>query len=289
MSPDSCFDYVRVVGQITLQVSTVSASNIENDTVDLTGEVESLGGANSADVYHEYRETGASSFTQTPKDTVSTAQQFTDTVTGLSSKTQYEFRSVAETTGETAKGNLTTFTTGAMVVEYSQNGSVFETDRFPYQNQDYDEVRAFLHSYGGDSASIAGSVANMTINGTTQDFTTFTESDPDNVITNITANSYDFDVSDLDADSSLTKSATGNVNTLSFELTVDSASGNASGFDIGVVETGSGGRCLTSIAYDGGDGRLDSKTYSDQLNSFLNADFGGADFPVTITITATLE
>jgi hypothetical protein len=107
------FEYDVVSGDPPgLAVDTLEATNITSDSVDLTGDLRSLGQAATADVRHEYREVGASTFTQTAIDTLSSPQEFTDAVSGLSSGTDYEFRALADgSDGSSDQGALVTFTT----------------------------------------------------------------------------------------------------------------------------------------------------------------------------------
>lgn len=92
-------------------VETVSSDNVQVDQIDLTGNLSSLLGESSADVYFEYRETGASTWQSTTTQTQSTTGNFTETVTGLSAATDYEFRAVATYSSGTYYGDTLTFTT----------------------------------------------------------------------------------------------------------------------------------------------------------------------------------
>lgn len=94
-----------------LSVETIESANVTTDSADLTGELVDLGGATSADVNFEYRPVGGS-FTETAVDTLSSPQQFTDSISNLNSNSDYEFRALAtDSNGGTDEGALLTFTT----------------------------------------------------------------------------------------------------------------------------------------------------------------------------------
>ncbi|WP_206425177.1 hypothetical protein [Halosimplex salinum] len=93
-------------------VSTGSVSNVGTTSATLTGTLDSLGGASSADVAFEYRESGASSWTTTASQTVSSTGTFSESVSGLSSGTDYEYRAVVDAAdGDSAVGSASSFTT----------------------------------------------------------------------------------------------------------------------------------------------------------------------------------
>ena len=116
-SASARFEYDIVTGEPPgLAVDTIGADNITSDSADLTGDLRSLGQSATADVSHEYRPVGGS-FTQTAADTLSSPQQFTDAVSGLSAGTDYEFRALADgSDGSNDQGVLVTFTTDAGVI-----------------------------------------------------------------------------------------------------------------------------------------------------------------------------
>jgi subtilisin len=93
-------------------VSTDSASGVGTDSATLNGTLDSLGGASSADVSFEYRETGASSWSTTSTQTLSSTGSFDASISGLASGTDYEFRSAADASdGDTDTGSQNSFTT----------------------------------------------------------------------------------------------------------------------------------------------------------------------------------
>lgn len=96
----------------TVSVSTESASNILETEVTLNGNLDSLGQESDVDVLFQYRETGASSWTETSAETLSSTGSFSETVTGLNEATDYEFRAKAEYGTEEEFGDTLTFTTG---------------------------------------------------------------------------------------------------------------------------------------------------------------------------------
>jgi len=93
-------------------VTTDAASNVSDTGATLNGTLTDLAGESSADVYFEYRETGSSSWTATSAQTLSATGSFDETVSGLSAGTDYEYRSVAETSGSVVDtGSTVTFAT----------------------------------------------------------------------------------------------------------------------------------------------------------------------------------
>jgi subtilisin len=93
-------------------VSTDTASNVGTDTATLSGTLDDLGGASSAAVSFEYRETGASGWTATTPETRSTTGGFSRSVSGLASGTDHEFRAVADASdGDADTGSTNGFAT----------------------------------------------------------------------------------------------------------------------------------------------------------------------------------
>lgn len=93
-------------------VTTGSASNVGTDNATLDGSLDDLGNADSADVYFEYRQTGASSWTATANQTLTSTGTFSEDVTGLTSGAEYEFRAAADgSDGDTGTGVTVSFST----------------------------------------------------------------------------------------------------------------------------------------------------------------------------------
>ena len=95
----------------TGSVSTDPASNVGSDSAQLNGELTDLGDFDEADCFFRYRETGAAEWTETTVQTLSSAQTFDETITGLTSETEYEFKAVADFDGEEETGDTLAFTT----------------------------------------------------------------------------------------------------------------------------------------------------------------------------------
>lgn len=95
-----------------LVVSTSNATEGGTDTATLTGALDDLGGATSADCCFEYREAGTSTWSQTSTQTLSSTGNYDDSVSGLTSGTDYEFRALADASdGDSDTGSTNSFTT----------------------------------------------------------------------------------------------------------------------------------------------------------------------------------
>lgn len=94
----------------SVAVSTESATEIAPDAATLNGSLDDLGSVSSADCYFEYRESNASSWNATAAKTITSPMTFSETISGLASGTDYEFRAVA-TASTTATGRNVSFTT----------------------------------------------------------------------------------------------------------------------------------------------------------------------------------
>ncbi|WP_247004244.1 DUF1349 domain-containing protein [Halosolutus gelatinilyticus] len=106
-------------------VSTGSASDISSSAATLSGSLDDLGGAFHADVYFEYRESSASSWTETTPQNLDETGSFEQTEFGLASDTSYEFRAALEAEdGDTAAGDVATFST----TEGVSGGSHFDLE-----------------------------------------------------------------------------------------------------------------------------------------------------------------
>ena len=100
------------VSESALAVSTGSASNVTDSSATLSGALDDLGGADSADCYFQYRETGSDTWTATSVQTLSATGSFSEDASGLSADTEYEFRALADASdGDSDAGASATFTT----------------------------------------------------------------------------------------------------------------------------------------------------------------------------------
>jgi subtilisin len=99
-------------GETQLAVSTDAASSVGETTATLSGTLDSLGGASSASVGFEYRQAGTNTWSATSTQTRSSTGNFSESVDGLESGTDYEFRAVADGgDGDADTGTAATFTT----------------------------------------------------------------------------------------------------------------------------------------------------------------------------------
>jgi subtilisin family serine protease len=117
----------------SVAVSTDAVSSVGTDNATLNGTLTNLGGASSADVSFEWRQTGASSWNTTSTQTLSSTESFSQDVTGLSSGTDYEYRAVADASdGDTDTGSTVSFTTNtsdtSVAVSTESPSSVGETN-----------------------------------------------------------------------------------------------------------------------------------------------------------------
>lgn len=93
-------------------VSTSAATSVDSTSATLDGELLDLDGANSADCYFEWRRTGASSWSTTATETLSSTGSYSASLNGLAEGVEYEYRAVGMASdGDTATGGTTSFTT----------------------------------------------------------------------------------------------------------------------------------------------------------------------------------
>ncbi|MFC7021369.1 MULTISPECIES: hypothetical protein [Haloarcula] len=95
----------------SLAVTTDGATDVQTTSATLTGSVTDLGGADSVDAAFEYRPVGGS-WSTTASQSVTAAGSVSQSVSGLSSGIDYEFRTTTlSSSGESAAGTTATFTT----------------------------------------------------------------------------------------------------------------------------------------------------------------------------------
>lgn len=93
-------------------VTTEGYSNLNATAVTLHGSLDDLGGAGSADVEFDWRESGTSTWTTTATETVTAGGSFSHEISGLASETSHEYRAVARASdGQTGTGTVADFAT----------------------------------------------------------------------------------------------------------------------------------------------------------------------------------
>jgi hypothetical protein len=95
----------------TPQAQTNSASNIQNTSATLNGNLYDLGGDSSATVWFQYG-TSTSYGSETTHNSQNSTGNFSQTVSTLAQNTQYHFRAVAQNSYSTIYGQDMSFTTG---------------------------------------------------------------------------------------------------------------------------------------------------------------------------------
>ena len=99
-------------------ISTQAATNVTTTEATLNGNLTSLDGETSVDVFFQWKKTGDPAWTETAKQTVSATGVFDAAITSLDSDTEYQFRAVVEwNSGASIKyGSTLFFNTEAIVV-----------------------------------------------------------------------------------------------------------------------------------------------------------------------------
>lgn len=93
-------------------VSTAASTDVTTAAATLNGELSTLGGADTATVYFEYRTVDETATMTTVSQELSSPDTFSKTVSGLQQETDYEARAVVEASdGDTAQGGWQRFTT----------------------------------------------------------------------------------------------------------------------------------------------------------------------------------
>lgn len=95
----------------SVSVTTHSATDVDEDSATLNGELTELENADDATVSFEYGETGDGFPDSVEVDTLASPGSFEETITGLDSDTEYEFKAVAESDEDSDEGSVETFTT----------------------------------------------------------------------------------------------------------------------------------------------------------------------------------
>ena len=151
------FDDIHLA-TVSPSVSTVGSSNVSADSADVTGDLTDLGAASSVAVSVQFRETGMSTWQRTTSESKTATGQYTQTVSGLSSDTQHEFRARADGDGIDT-GAIQTFTTGTegpQAVIY-EDADDYETNNALNTVSDhaFSGTTSAYHSGSGDPLGVA--------------------------------------------------------------------------------------------------------------------------------------
>jgi len=92
-------------------VSTSGSEDVKKTSATMVGTLEDLGGADSVDVGFEYRKEGASNWQESFTVSEDNTGEFSLVIDSLDSDTTYEFRALAESSVDTDRGSIKTFTT----------------------------------------------------------------------------------------------------------------------------------------------------------------------------------
>jgi len=145
----------------SLDITTVVAQGVTSDSADLEGSLDDLGGASSADCSFKYREVGASSFAQTSPTTLSATGNYIQSVSGLPSDTDIEFKAVADASdGDSDTGSIQSFTTaestsGTIVDDFEDGNITTKASNWDGWNQD---TGAFSATGSALSGSFSGAL-----------------------------------------------------------------------------------------------------------------------------------
>jgi len=106
---------VDAVGNIPepgpVEVSTGSATGVDETSATLSGSLDSLEGGGEADVFFEYGPAGSGLPESVDAGTAGEGESFSASIDGLESGTAYEFSAVASTGGNTGDGSVASFET----------------------------------------------------------------------------------------------------------------------------------------------------------------------------------
>jgi subtilisin len=140
-----------------LDVQTAFSNDSTDTSITMNGELADLGEASSVDVNFQYRESGASSWSETAVETLSAPDTFTATVDNLPEETEYEYRAVADASdGDTDEGDVRFVST---------SGDPEITTEAPAEITDTSaQLRGQVQDQGGTSAEVSfewGPVGNL--------------------------------------------------------------------------------------------------------------------------------
>lgn len=106
-----------------VSVATDGATGVDETSATLNGSLTDLGNADSVDVSFEYRRAGSSTWNATSTQSLTSTGDFSKTVTGLTSDTDYEFRAaVLASDDDTDTGSPVAFATATAEEEPAIDG-----------------------------------------------------------------------------------------------------------------------------------------------------------------------
>lgn len=169
--------------------------------------------------------------------------------------------------------------------EYFVEGTNTNTELVDFSTTTYDKL-VISHGYQGDDNYIEGTLKELKVNDQIINYSGLSETDPDNVFTNIQENSIDYSANDLDADASLTKQLPqDNISKVSFNFTIDNTDGgNAGGVSVTLRDQETN-RAITfgSRWYDGGNAPA-IPSYTDEVTNYENPNFDRTALPKSFTV-----
>lgn len=251
------------------EVELTAQGGPTDTTLELDGVIHTLIGPDSVEGFFEYREAGASAWNESARQTLTSAVEYTETVTGLSEETTYEWRAVVETPDGHVFNTVTRdeMTTGDPVAETDRADDVDETSATLVGSLNdlggADEAQAFFeYGTGGD---LSNETAAETLTGT--DFNTGGSAIFSHEVTGLsTGETYEFRAV---ADASDGETATGSV--LSFTPGSDGGGGGETPaidqFDVTVNTSYWGDSVNVDWAVSDGDGDADLSSVTTALRT----------------------
>jgi len=97
--------------EVNVTVETVGATDVDDSSATLQGEVAALEGADNATASVQYRQAGSGNWTNVSAGTVGAGDLFAGDLTGLEPETEYEFRALAATDEASDEGKVLNLTT----------------------------------------------------------------------------------------------------------------------------------------------------------------------------------